>query len=330
MAANSPKFTIKQIEDMCPNQSIDIENLHIVQLRDKLISLNYHFKTKDNILVLLKSQNETNEIKTAISQIEKSKTEILKSIKTAEDQLSQITKFRNNYFDTLKIPDYGDTDDFDIKYMRLSIPTFSNKEGEISLKHFWMKCMNYSKQFKLSEKAIKDVLSNALHGEPYKVFFENQDESLEKILSALGSRFGDFKSIPDYIKTLDEIKRLPGENISSLMNRVQALINKTAAAYPENERETRHELLMTQFLLKLCSKRALNGIQLEREKCSRQGIILNYSQLFALARDIESYQEKYAPETYASNSVCIESCDDDKYYHNLFRQLQDFEKDTHI
>ena len=92
-------------------------------------------------------------------------------------------------------------------------------------------------------------------------------------------RFGSIHTIADKVKALDNLKRRDGEKIQSVMNRCAILIDATKHMVPENEREMRQKLLLTQNLLKLVKPKARSALMAHRASAARAGYNMGYKEL---------------------------------------------------
>ena len=153
--------------------------------------------------------------------------------------------------------------------------------------------VSYSETEKYSEQAVKNLLSFLLQGRPYRTFYENKEKRLQDITAILIDRFGNVSTISDKIRSLDSITRKDKEKIAGTMSRVAELIDATRLLVKESDRNVRHEILMTNNLLKLASSKARQAMLTQRSRAARSGYIVSYKELLAIASDIERQENEY-------------------------------------
>ena len=285
-------LSIEDIEKLLPEDGpYEAHQLSSEQLKAKLINLHYISELLDTMLVALKKGDQNDEdIKNAVTKAQNRETYIQKLLKSTETQLTRLRDLKNLHIAKLKSPNLGDQDTFNIEHARLAIPSFDATSKSVSLQEFWNKISNFAKRNKLSEIGIKGLFETLLNGQPYQVFYDNQDKNLDEVVKALSDRFGMIQTQADKLHLLETIKRAENESLASVMQRVSTLIDQTNSSYPENQRETRRSLMMSNYLLQLCSKKARDACSFQRSKMERSGIILEYEQLFQICQDVENTQ----------------------------------------
>ena len=280
--------SVEQIEKLMPDGPYEASQFTGEQLKDKLLNLHYISDLLDTTLVALKKSDQTDkDVKSATEKANKRKTEIKNLLEKTEKKFSSLQDLRGLHLAKLKIPTLGQQDTFNIEHARLAIPSFDASNSSISLQEFWNKITNFAKRNNLSETGVKGLFETLLNGEPYQVFFDNEDKTLDEVVKALSDRFGALQTQADKLNLLETIKRAENESLASAMQRVSTLVDQTKYSYPETQRDTRRTLMMTNYLLNLCSKKAREACVFERSKMERRGIFLEYEQLFQLCQDIE-------------------------------------------
>ena len=205
-------------------------------------------------------------------------------------KLENVAKLKDEFKEKLPLPAFGTEDTYSIEEARLAIPLLGSDEGStklfstnnpggVTLEEFWNKLLLFVEAGNLNEAATKKLLGTLLFVEPYKAYMDNKDESIKNILQILIDRFGSIHTIADKVKALDNLKRRDGEKIQSVMNRCAILIDATKHMVPENEREMRQKLLLTQNLLKLVKPKARSALMAHRASAARAGYNIEYKEL---------------------------------------------------
>ena len=259
-------------------------------IKIKLINFTQLKEIAQSMVLSLKSQKDPQpETTQEIDKLEQKIANFDMLINTEEAKFNKIHDLKTAHHERLKMPNFGTADTYKIENAVLTCPTFTDTTCKLTLEEFWNKICSFTENEGLSEKGVKSLLSSCLHGPAYQVFHDNKSKPLHKIVQILIDRFGDIQTIEDNLQSLRTISRFPTEKLSSVMRRVSALIDKTKHIVDQKEQDMRYELLMKEYLMKLCSLKARKRIITENDKAARAGYILNYKNLYALASDIERY-----------------------------------------
>ena len=298
-------LSTKELESLVP-QVPGTNNVHQIateQSKEKIASIKNTILMQNDILRMYKAMNRDGNLKLSIETIEGRIKDLTLENEKEEQKLKNIANLRSEFKEKLPYPaTFGTVNDINIESARLSIPSFGNNnvgnmhdvrmtiasgQTTISLEEFWHKLLEYAESISLTEEATKKLLGMCLFGEPHRVFFDNKDKSLKEMLQILVDRFGAIHTIADKLKALENISRLEGEKIQATMNRCNILVDATKYLVPENEREMRQNVLMTQNLLKLVKPGAKNAIVAHRASAARAGYNLSYKELLNIAIDVE-------------------------------------------
>ena len=255
-------------------------------MESNLLNLKYLCEINKDLLLLMDQLGP----KDKIAEIGKAKQrlkQIEEKINKDEEHLKEISILQNAFKQTLDSPEYGTEDKFDMEEASLSCNTFTDTEGRVTLDQFWKKLCHFSKQKRLSEKAVKNLLSSLLHGQAFEVYNDNKDKKLEDIKQILIDRFGEITTISDHVRSLENLTRGPNEKLASVMARCALLLDKTKYLTEEKHRDSRYEIEMKNKLFQLCKSNAKIAIERERNHALRAGYSLPYANLFNLALDAE-------------------------------------------
>ena len=311
-------LSAKELESLVP-QVPGTNNVHQIateQSKEKIASIKNAIHMQNDILRMYKTINRDGNLKLSIETIEGRIKDLTLENEKEEQKLKNIANLRSEFKEKLPYPaTFGTVNDINIESARLSIPSFGNNnvgnmhdvrmtiasgQTTISLEEFWHKLLEYAESISLTEEATKKLLGMCLFGEPHRVFFDNKNKSLKEMLQILVDRFGAIQNIADKLKALENISRLEGEKIQATMNRCNILVDATKYLVPENEREMRQNVLMTQNLLKLVKPKAKNAILMQRSSAARAGYNLSYKELLNIAIDAERLESGIEDTVYAA------------------------------
>ena len=288
-------LSVKEIMAINADEKGDgnIHNTRTETIKSNLINLKHIRQANINTYDMLQIMNtrdsiiKADEIKQHISNLEK-------QIIEEENKLKGIEHLKNEFTEKLRTPILGHNDTFDIESAALSCQKFSEIGGQTNntLEEFWHKLIDFSEFNSLSETAIKKLLSYMLVGPAFEVYLDNKDKSLKEIAQILTDRFGEILTLSDKLKALNEIKRNPGEKLSSIMARCSALVDATKHSVPKEQRDIRYDLLMRNKLLKLCSEKAKKEIIMERSRAARAGYNLPYKSIYLQALAVENMENE--------------------------------------
>ena len=307
-------LSLEQIDQLLPAEqsSIGVHQVYSENLKSKLKNLHYTQTTLSALIVCLNAQNTIAPSDALAAEIETAKTnldKITESITDYEEKLSQITDLKLKHTETLELPKFGESTEYKNDDAVLLLPRFDNNLSATSLVEYYNKVKDFCEEHDLTEEKCKSVLRVNLLGEPYNVFKAKEKESLRHILQALTDRFGNIQTLDDKILSLEALKRATNESLASVMQRVSILIDQTNLICDPKDRDTRYKLKMMDYLIKMCSKKALNAIQDSRRKHNNAGYVFGYSQAFEIARHVEKSEN--APwqtcNAYVSNSLSLDN-----------------------
>ena len=155
----------------------------------------------------------------------------------------------------------------------------------------WSKIVTHGTSAQWNQDNYKEALGHILQGEYFRTFERVADLGLGTILTALKDRYGSIPGLRDYLKQLQNFKRRRGENIKACMYRLLELISLTDTTVPEDERETRKRVYMTDMLFKLVHDRTKAKLEHAQTIASRQSYRLPYNDLLQIAEDEENSAE---------------------------------------
>ena len=281
-------LSIDEIKAMGKDTEIkSVHNNNTDTTKAKLLNLKYVKNNTENLIIALKNQTSDEAIqklREATIQVK----ELEKEIEDEETKLSNIYKLQDEFKEKLILPKFGNNDKYDPECAYLSCNTFIGKDDKVTLNQFWNKLLCFSETNQLSELAVKQLLSCLLNGPAHSTYVDHKDKGLTVIVQALIDRYGSLLTIEDKLRELDDITRKPSEKLQSIMARISSLIDSTQYFYDPSERESRRKLVLFDKLLNVVEPSIKNKLISERVKAARCGYILDYKQLFNLAKDLEN------------------------------------------
>ena len=306
-------LSAKELESLVP-QVPGTNNVHQIateQSKEKIASIKNTIYMQNDILRLYKTINRDNNLKLSIETIEGRIKDLTLENEKEEQKLKNIANLKSEFKEKLPLPTFGTEDAVNAEAARLSIPCLgmdnSSKlyspqinQGIVTLEEFWNKLSLFVEAEGLSEAGTKKLFGLLMFGEPYRAYFDNKDKPIKDILQILIDRFGSVHTIADKLKALDNMSRGDGEKIQGVMNRCNILVDATKYLVPENEREMRQNVLMTQNLLKLVKPKAKNAILMQRSSAARAGYNLSYKELLNIAIDAERLESGIEDTVYAA------------------------------
>ena len=251
-----------------------------------LIGLNDTFKDTLNSLKTAFKEDEKvfdKPIQALTTQSEK----LTNDIKTKKEALKNITSLKDSHSFNYQLPKFGNFNDLKADTILTFCTPFSGHDSE-SFETFYRKVQIYAENHELSEKAFRNLISGLLKGGAFDLYYSIRDESLNSILKSLASRYSDHKSIFEYARQLRNLERAENEPISSIMNKVDYLLEKTKNLCSPTEQSARHKLSLIENLYKHASPSAKQKLIEKRFELSRQGIIMSYSEMLELVSLTES------------------------------------------
>ena len=281
-------LSIDEIKAMGTNTEIkSVHNNNTDTTKAKLLNLKYVKNNSENLIIAL--QNQTSEeavqkIREATAQVQ----DLEKQIELEEARLKEIYQLRDEFKEKLWMPKFGFNDTYEIERARLSCVVFSDVNDVVTLEEWWNKIACFTETESLTEKAVRNLLSCLLNGPAYETYVDNRQKSLKELLQVLIDRYGSLLTIEDKFRELDDIIRKPSEKLQSIMARISSLVDSTQYFYDPSERESRRKLVLLDKLLHVVEPSIKNKLISERVKAARCGYILDYKQLFNLAKDLEN------------------------------------------
>ena len=251
-----------------------------------LIGLNDTFKDTLNSLKTAFKEDEKvfdKPIQALTTQSEK----LTNDIKTKKEALKNITSLKDSHSFNYQLPKFGNFNDLKADTILTFCTPFSGHDSE-SFETFYRKVQIYAENHELSEKAFRNLISGLLKGGAFDLYYSIRNESLNSILKSLASRYSDHKSIFEYARQLRNLERAENEPISSIMNKVDYLLEKTKNLCSPTEQSARHKLSLIENLYKHASPSAKQKLIEKRFELSRQGIIMSYSEMLELVSLTES------------------------------------------
>ena len=252
----------------------------------RLIGLNDTFKDTLNSLKTAFKEDEKvfdKPIQALTTQSEK----LTNDIKTKKEALKNITSLKDSHSFNYQLPKFGNFNDLKADTILTFCTPFSGHDSE-SFETFYRKVQIYAENHELSEKAFRNLISGLLKGGAFDLYYSIRNESLNSILKSLASRYSDHKSIFEYARQLRNLERAENEPISSIMNKVDYLLEKTKNLCSPTEQSARHKLSLIENLYKHASPSAKQKLIEKRFELSRQGIIMSYSEMLELVSLTES------------------------------------------
>ena len=306
-------LSAKELESLVP-QVPGTNNVHQIateQAKEKIASIKNTILMQNDILRMYKTLNRDGSLKLSIETIEGRIKDLTVETEKEEQKLKNIANLKSEFKEKLPLPTFGAEDAVNAEAARLSIPCLgmdnSSKlyspqinQGTVTLEEFWNKLSLFVESEGLSEAGTKKLFGLLMFGEPYRAYFDNKDKPIKDILQILIDRFGSVHTIADKLKALDNMSRGDGEKIQGVMNRCNILVDATKYLVPENEREMRQNVLMTQNLLKLVKPKAKNAILMQRSSAARAGYNLSYKELLNIAIDAERLESGIEDTLYAA------------------------------
>ena len=294
-------ISTKDIESLVPTMpgTNNVHQIKTQQIKDKVASMKQTILMKQDMLKIYNGlANKDPAWKDSYVALDKKIAELKLEHDNETKKLENVAKLKDEFKEKLPLPAFGTEDTYSIEEARLAIPLLGSNEGStklfstnnpggVTLEEFWNKLLLFVEAGNLNEAATKKLLGTLLFGEPYKAYMDNKDKSIKDILQILIDRFGSIHTIADKVKALDNLKRRDGEKIQSVMNRCAILIDATKHMVPENEREMRQKLLLTQNLLKLVKPKARSALMAHRASAARAGYNMGYKELLNIAIDAE-------------------------------------------
>ena len=257
----------------------------------RLIGLNDTFK---DTLTSLKTAFKEDEkvfdkpLQTLTTQSEK----LTKDIQTKKDALQNISSLKDSHGFNYQLPKFGAFNDLKADSILTFCSPFSGHSSE-SFETFYRKVQIYAENHDLSEKAFRNLISGLLKGGAFDLYYSIRHESLNSILKSLASRYSDHKTLFQYANELRNLERGENEPISSIMNKVDYLLEKTKNLCSPTEQSARHKLSLIENLYKHSSPSAKRKLIERRYELSRQGIIMSYSEMLELVSLTESSDTPY-------------------------------------
>ena len=331
-------LSAKELESLVP-QVPGTNNVHQIateQAKEKIASIKNTILMQNDILRMYKTLNRDGSLKLSIETIEGRIKDLTVETEKEEQKLKNIANLKSEFKEKLPLPTFGTEDNINVETARMAIPCLgmdnSNKlyspqinQGAVTLEEFWNKLSLFVEAEGLSEAATKKLFGILMFGEPYRAFFDNKDKPIKDILQILIDRFGSVHTIADKLKALDNMSRGDGEKIQGVMNRCNILVDATKYIVPENEREMRQNVLMTQNLLKLVKPKAKNAILMHRSSAARAGYNLSYKELLNIAIDAERLETGIEDTIYAAFPAVMNkkfrSHNDKPYKHLSFNKV---------
>ena len=257
----------------------------------RLIGLNDTFKDTLNSLKTAFKEDEKvfdKPIQTLTTQSEK----LARDVETKKEALKNITSLKDSHSFNYQLPKFGNFNDLKADSILTFCSPFSGHDSE-SFETFYHKVQIYAENHELSEKAFRNLISGLLKGGAFDLYYSIRNESLNSILKSLASRYSDHKSIFEYARQLRNLERAENEPISSIMNKVDYLLEKTKNLCSPTEQSARHKLSLIENLYKHASPSAKQKLIEKRFELSRQGIIMSYSEMLELVSLTESSNTPY-------------------------------------
>ena len=302
-------LTLTELDKSLPVSGTDDYHKVITKLnKENLILMQNNKILTEAVKIIFTDPNFSNsqydETKQAVNECFKKNKDC---IREKENEMKNVSDLSNEFRQVLQLPNFGANDKINIEEARLAVPLFSNETDSSKLQEFWQKLVCYSETEKLSEAAVKNLLSFLLQGRPYNAFYENKGKSLKDISKMLIDRFGCVSTINDKLKELDSITRGEKESLPGAMSRVAELIDSTKLVAREEIREYRSEMLMLEYLFKLASSKAKQEMLSHKSKALRSGYRVEYKDLLAIAIDTErKQQESNDPDLFAFPVVRVQ------------------------
>ena len=121
-----------------------------------------------------------------------------------------------------------------------------DKKTRADFRDIWDRILNYTKNYKMYEHEYVDLLMTVMKGSAATILngmIREYKGDLETIIEAIQDIYIPQHTIYDDVEELNKFKRLPNENIKSMMRRASMIIEKlkptcTEAAWPDRKQKT--------------------------------------------------------------------------------------------
>lgn len=294
-------------------KKVEMKTPHQDQLahREKLIVNQTASLTQQNLMLSilekiqphqqLQSSPQSKELDSLISLAKDTISEQQKHIDKMSKELASTKKAAELHVTTLEKPTVWEFVDYSIngtsvalqaKNITSAITPFdpdSNPNQDFACT--WRKILMYTANFKLDEKAYKDILNIVVQGSAAQVLFElsQEQKSLKDILKTFATLYARKRTIVQDVDALNNFKRKPSEPIQVAMQRARIMAERVRQLWPEAiwDNFKRMEVLSS-ILKQIIDTKTRAMLECEEHKFLKSGVNLEYEALLDLVETYES------------------------------------------
>jgi len=173
-----------------------------------------------------------------------------------------------------------------------------DKNTKADFRDTWDRILNYTKNHKLYEYEYVDLLMAVMKGSAASTLsgmIREYDGDLTKIIEAIQDIYIPQHTIYDDVEELNKFKRMPKENIRSMMRRASLVINKlrntcTEAAWPDR----RYHLLLS-LLKQMIDKKTFKHLHAKELEAAHIGQQIKMSEIIDIVA-LHEHTEESVPE----------------------------------
>ena len=216
------------------------------------------------------------------------------TIDIVSKQIEDSTKLIKQFKGIQDFPQLGTHNDLDLQQLRVSVPLFDpDFSKDQSFETFWRKLISFGESKQLNEKMFIMALSNLLQGEAYEIYYMKRDKPLKELIEALYDSYHDSSTWLDKQEKLDNMKRTKGQTIGNFMGLVHTLALQAIALRTSDEVERKGIVtaILTDKLRQNCSTGAKSAINKEMAKSLKEGHIMTFEEMLAIARETEHCEQ---------------------------------------
>jgi hypothetical protein len=191
------------------------------------------------------------------------------------------------------------------------------KNSRADFRDIWDRILNYTKNYKMYEHEYVDLLMTVMKGSAATILngmIREYKGDLETIIEAIQDIYIPQHTIYDDVEELNKFKRLPNENIKSMMRRASMIIEKlkptcTEAAWPDRK----YHLLLT-LLKQLIDKKTFKHLHSKELEAAQIGTQMDMKEIIMIVALYEATHELIPRNetglVYNINSLQVMNCPD--------------------
>ena len=192
-----------------------------------------------------------------------------------------------------------------------------DKNTRADFRDIWDRILNYTKNYKMYEHEYVDLLMTVMKGSAATILngmIREYKGDLETIIEAIQDIYIPQHTIYDDVEELNKFKRLPNENIKSMMRRASMIIEKlkptcTEAAWPDRK----YHLLLT-LLKQLIDKKTFKHLHSKELEAAQIGTQMEMKEIIMIVALYEATHELIPRNetglVYNINSLQVMNCPD--------------------